>query len=337
MALYQIVIIAITAIIFSYFILNFIGKIIISKVLTSKNKLDDYLFKALLLPIKSLLWIIYIYLFIIILQDYYPYLLKIITYIDVVFIVFIVWIFIALINVAEKYLVIENNKFDKDIVRLFSRLVKIIVVSVGVLSILQFFGFAISSILTFGGVGGMIIGFAAKDMLGNIFGGLMISLDKPFSVGDWMRVGNIEGTVENIGWRMTKIRTFSKNPIYIPNGIFSTKEIETPSRMTNRRIREVIGVRYDDINVLPSIIISIEDMLKNHVDIDKNALTMVYFNHFGDSSLELIIYTFTKTTNWLEFQKIKGNILLKIAEIISSYNAEIAYPTQTLKINKQID
>jgi MscS family membrane protein len=95
------------------------------------------------------------------------------------------------------------------------------------------------------------MGFAAKDMLSNIFGGLMLQMDRPFSTGDWIRSSQFEGTVEKIGWRMTRIRTFSKNPIYIPNSIFASIPIETPSRMTNRRINEVIGIRYDDIAKIP--------------------------------------------------------------------------------------
>jgi len=97
----------------------------------------------------------------------------------------------------------------------------------------------------------ILVGSVAKDMLANIFGGLMIQMDKPFSTGDWIRTTDksIEGVVEKIGWRMTRIRTFNKNPLYVPNGIFSTIPIETPSRMTNREIYVVIGIRYDDTDI----------------------------------------------------------------------------------------
>ena len=102
--------------------------------------------------------------------------------------------------------------------------------------------------LTFGGVGGLIVGLAAKDLLSNFFGGMMIYFDRPFKVGDWIRSPDrqIEGTVERIGWRMTIIRTFDKRPLYVPNSVFSSIVVENPSRMLNRRINETFGLRYQD-------------------------------------------------------------------------------------------
>ena len=113
---------------------------------------------------------------------------------------------------------------------------------------MQLFDYSVSGLLAFGGIGGIAVGFAAKDLLANFFGGLMIYLDRPFSVGDWIRSPDkeIEGTVEDIGWRLTRIRTFDKRPLYIPNSIFASISVENPSRMSNRRIYEKIGIRYDD-------------------------------------------------------------------------------------------
>ena len=103
---------------------------------------------------------------------------------------------------------------------------------------MQALGYSISGVLAFGGIGGIAVGFAAKDLLANFFGGLMIYLDRPFSVGDWIRSPdkNIEGTVEEIGWRLTRIRTFDKRPLYVPNSTFTQISVENPSRMLNRRI-----------------------------------------------------------------------------------------------------
>jgi MscS family membrane protein len=237
-----------------------------------------------------------------------------------------------MISGIETYLVEEDNSVDNDSVRLFSRLIKILIVTAILLGIAQFLGFSISSLLTFGGVGGIVMGFAAKDMLSNIFGGLMIQLDKPFSTGDWIRSTQFEGTVEKIGWRMTRIRTFSLNPVYIPNSIFASIPIETPSRMTNRRINEVVGIRYDDIKQMPLIVAEVENMLKAHKGINQAQSLRVFFNYFNASSIDFNIYAFTITTSKDEYQKIKQEILLTIANIIESHNAEIAFPTQTLHI-----
>ena len=162
----------------------------------------------------------------------------------------------------------------------------------------------------------------------------MIYLDRPFSVGEWIRSDDreIEGTVEHIGWRLTRIRTFDKRPIYIPNGIFSSVAVVNPSRMTRRRIYETIGIRYDDIDRLPAILGDIKQMLAKHDAIDETQTLMVNFNSFGPSSLDFFVYTFTHTTVWTEFHEIKQDVLFRISDIIQRHGAEIAYPTRTLHL-----
>lgn len=164
----------------------------------------------------------------------------------------------------------------------------------------------------------------------------MIYLDRPFSVGDWVRSSDrdIEGTVEYIGWRQTRIRTFDKRPLYVPNAIFNSITVENPSRMKNRRIYETIGIRYDDIKQMEAIVESVKTMLKNHDDIDAKQTLIVNFNTFSASSIDFFVYVFTKTTNWVEFHEIKQKILLEIASIIERHHAEIAYPTQRLQIDE---
>ena len=136
------------------------------------------------------------------------------------------------------------------------RIFKIIVIIITALTLMQEFGLSISGLLAFGGVGGLVIGLAAKDLLSNFFGGLMIFLDRPFKVGEFIKSPdrNIEGIVESIGWRLTVVRTFSKNVLYIPNSAFANIVVENATRMTNRRINQVIGLRYDDLDKIPKIV-----------------------------------------------------------------------------------
>jgi MscS family membrane protein len=166
---------------------------------------------------------------------------------------------------------------------------------------------------------------------------MMIYFDRPFKVGDWVRSPDrqIEGTVERIGWRMTIIRTFDKRPIYVPNAVFSSIVVENPSRMLNRRINETIGIRYDDAEKVATIVDQIKSMLENHPDIDAKQTLIVNFNGFGPSTLDLLVYTFTKTVNWIRFHEVKQDVLLQIMDIIHQNDADIAYPTQTLKIEPQ--
>jgi MscS family membrane protein len=204
---------------------------------------------------------------------------------------------------------------------------------------LQTLGFSVSGVLAFGGVGGIAVGFAARDLLANFFGGLMVYLDRPFSVGDWVRSPDrdIEGFVEKIGWRLTIIRTFDKRPLYVPNATFASIAVENPSRMSNRRIYETIGVRYDDVDKVESIVSEVKAMLQNHPAIDTNQTLIVNFNKFAASSLDFFIYTFTKTVVWTEYHEVKQDVLLRIADIIAKHGAEVAFPTSTLHIPEGID
>ena len=185
-----------------------------------------------------------------------------------------------------------------------------------------------------GGVGGLAVGLAAKDLLANFFGGLTIYMDRPFSVGEWIRSPDksIEGTVEYISWRHTRIRAFNKNPIYVPNAVFTTIVVENPSRMSHRRIKETVGVRYDDFAVVAPIVDDIRSMLKSHPEIDATQTLIVNFTQFAASSLDIMVYTFTKTTVWVDYHVVKQDVLLKIGTIIERHGAEMAFPTQTLHI-----
>ncbi len=251
------------------------------------------------------------------------------------------WFFVRWIRRTEEELIKLNQarekpdeRLDPTTVHAVGKLLRLTVNITAVLVGLSYLQIDITAVLTFGGIGGVAVGFAAKDLLANFFGGLTIYLDQPFKVGDWIRSPDreIEGTVEYIGWRHTRIRTFDKRPLYVPNSVFTTIVIENPQRMLNRRIYETIGVRYDDIRKMDAITRDVEHMLRNHPEIDTNQLLMVYFNEFADSSCNFFVYTFTKTTDWAYFHKVKHEILLKIADIIDSHGAEIAFPTQTLHV-----
>ena len=317
-------------------VLSFVLKQIIKHSGSTKTQIDDHLIRAISAPLKVLIWYGWLYFSLRELTSEIQSLGQIVSYISITPVFILTWGILRLISSVENFMLESKGSFDKDSVRLFARLMKILFVFAIILGVAQFYGYAISSILTLGGVGGIVVGFAAKDMLANVFGGLMIQMDKPFSTGDWIRTSDrsIEGVVEKIGWRMTRIRTFSKNPVYVPNGIFATIPIETPSRMTNRQVYEVIGIRYDDIAQMDSIIEKVHDLLKNNKHIDHEQAYRVYFDVFNASSLDFVIWAFSSLTDAGEFKKMKGKLLLDIAQIIADHKAEIAYPTQTLHIQK---
>lgn len=256
----------------------------------------------------------------------------------IVVIAIVGWALLRLILSIESAVVQRNadvdDATDEGTVHSIGKLLRVSVVITTVLMGLQALGYSVSGVLAFGGVGGIAVGFAAKDLLSNFFGGLMIHLDRPFSIGDWVRSPDkeIEGTVESIGWRMTRIRTFDMRPLYIPNATFTKISVENPSRMLNRRLYETIGVRYDDVAKVDRIVENVKAMLATHPEIATEKTLMVNFNAFSASSLDFFIYCFTKTTNWARYHEIKQDVLLRIASIIEAEGAEIAFPTRTLHI-----
>lgn len=249
---------------------------------------------------------------------------------------------IALILTIKLFLVI--NQFEKSQIkkgrdvtsaRILSRIIKITLIVVIILLYGEHFGMSLSGLLTFGGIGGIAVGMAGKDILSNFFSGIMLYFDRPFSIGDWVRSPdrNIEGTVAEIGWRMTKITTFDHRPLYVPNSVFSSISVENPGRMSNRRINTVVGLRYEDASKVGAIVNAIRQMLQTHADIDQQQTILVYFNGFGDSSLNIMVYCFTRTTVWEEWLAVQQQVYLNIIDIVQSHGADFAFPSQTLYLN----
>lgn len=254
---------------------------------------------------------------------------------DVAVVWLLIWFAVGFTENVERGFVEgrHGDKVDATTAAAVAKLLRAAIIISGVLMALQAFGFSISGVLALGGVGGIAIGFAARSLLANFFGALMIFLDRPFSVGDWIRSPDrsIEGTVEFIGWRVTQIRTFDQRPLYVPNSVFTEVSVENPSRMHNRRIFETLGIRYDDLAQMQNIVAKVHTMLTEHEDIDQDRTLMVNFVTFGASSLDFFVYTFTKTTDWATFHRVKQDVLLRIADIVAAHQAEFAYPTQTLQ------
>ncbi|WP_189574634.1 mechanosensitive ion channel family protein [Marinobacter zhanjiangensis] len=257
------------------------------------------------------------------------------------FIWILVWTLFGIVKQAELTLsspVRMKEPMDYTTVTAISKLLRAVVAITALLTVMQTLGYSISGVLAFGGVGGIAVGFAAKDLLANFFGGFVIHMDRPFKVGDWVRSPdrNIEGTVEEIGWRLTTIRTFDKRPLYVPNATFTQIAVENPSRMLNRRIFETIGIRYVDVNGITGIVDDVRSMLENHEEIDTGQTLIVNFLAFNSSSLDIMVYCFTKTTQWVKFHEIKQDVLLKISDVIMSHDAEVAFPTRTLHVAESV-
>jgi MscS family membrane protein len=331
--------------------LGLLGHVLIGRLVTqlqrsaqrSDLRWDNVLADALVRPSKWAIWLLLVYLSLGLFEgtDQFRTLARQVA--DTALILILAWIAQRALKGAEAELLSEHRgkrqSDDRATIRATLRLVRISLGIVVALMVLQSLGVSVSGLLAFGGIGGIAVGFAARDLLANFLGGLSIYLDRPFTVGDWIRSPDreIEGTVEDIGWRMTRIRTFDQRPLYIPNSVFSSVAVENPSRMNNRRIYETVGIRYEDVAAMGEVVAAVKAMLESHEAIDLNRTLMVNFVACGPSSLDFFIYAFTKTTDWATFHNIKQDVLLRVLAIIADHGAEVAFPTRTLLLQTEAE
>ncbi|MFC0266437.1 mechanosensitive ion channel family protein [Kushneria aurantia] len=251
------------------------------------------------------------------------------------------WAGLRLIVRLEKRLVFppassRARSVDPTSASAITKSVGALILTVLVLMALQLMGFSISSLLALGGFGGLVIGFAVRDLIANFFSGMVIYIDKPFVVGDWIKSPerDIEGVVEDIGWRLTTIRTFAGPPIYVPNMIFNQIVVENPTRMYSRRLWERISIDYGDRKRVRPITSAIRQYLREHHQIDQQELITVNFVTYGDHALELMVYAFTVPTDWQTFQELKEDILIRAGEIVEEHGATLALPISRLRLQE---
>lgn len=319
-------------------------KLLVKRLLVVANKTrtvwDDALIESFQGPLSLLVWSVGLSFASEILWEESQDLMTLTYNIRVLFIIFCIsWFFIRFLNKVETNILLgnhENISFDKSGVRAVNKVLKISVMITATLVTLNSMGYSVTGVLAFGGVGGIAVGFAAKDLLANFFGGLMIYLDRPFKEGEVIRVPDkdIIGEVESIGWRLTRIRTYKKRLMYVPNSMFAEMAIENLSRMTHRRMQEVIGVRYDDAMKVPKIASEIEAMLAEMPAVDADLPIVVRLDCFNASSVDIFVNVYTRTTAWSDFCELKQDLMVRIYKIVEENNAEIAFPTTTVHLQK---
>ncbi|MGN8197935.1 mechanosensitive ion channel family protein [Salinisphaera sp. RV14] len=313
------------------------------KVLKTRNLWDDALYRSVNGPLQVLLWIGGISIAIVLAtssnyawRDYVPPARGILITLTMV------WFFFRLIATIEKNALARaarrNDKLDATSADAIAKLVRAVTLIIAGLVLLDQFGVSPSGLLAFSGVGGIAVGFAARDMLANIFGGMTVYMNRPFSVGDWIRSPDrdIEGTVEAIGWRATTVRRFDMRPLYVPNAVFSNVALENPSRMSHRLISETIGLRYQDAAIVPDLVEDIRAMLAADENIDSDQVVLTYLDSLSDSSLDLLVYCYTHTTDWAEYLAVKQGVLQRVQDRIREHGGAISFPTRTLHVPDEL-
>nr|WP_316252536.1 mechanosensitive ion channel family protein [Bacillus aquiflavi] len=214
-----------------------------------------------------------------------------------------------------------------------SKTIRFIIIAIGISMIAEEFGYDVNKFIAGLGLGGLAVALAAKDALGNLFGGVVIITEKPFSIGDWIMTPSVEGTVEEISFRSTRVRTFAQALVTVPNATLAVETITNWSKKGKRRISFHLGLTYDTPKEkIEKIVRRIEELLRSHPDIHQETI-FVKFDQFNESSLDIFLYFFTKTTNWGDFLTIKEEINFKIMDIIEEEEASIAFPSRTLYVS----
>lgn len=227
-----------------------------------------------------------------------------------------------------------DNKFDDLLVPLISKSLKVFVIVIGIIFSADNLNVDVTSLLAGLGLGGLAFALAAKDLLGNFFGSLTVLLDRPFHIGDWVVIGDVEGSVEQVGFRSTRIRTFYNSLITLPNALLTTTKIDNMGARRFRRMKTMLGLTYDTSpEKIDAFCAGVRELIQLHPYMRKDYY-QVYFNQYSAASLDILVYVFWQTPDWNTELRERHRFLLDILRLAKQLDVEFAYPTQTLYLKQ---
>jgi len=255
--------------------------------------------------------------------------------------IFIFWLLHQLIIPFSFVIKNFESKISKPLVDWTLKGLKILVIVLGAVAILELWGIRVGPVIAGLGLFGVAVALGAQDLFKNLISGIMILMEKRFTVGDVILVsGEVEGVVEQIGFRSTLVRRFDSTPVMVPNYKFAEQSVTNYTRRHHRRIRWLIGLEYrTSIDQLKNIRDEINNLIEKDDNFAKNQNASFYvrIDSFSDSSIDMLVQTFTVTNDWAEFLKIKENLAVKIIEIVENNEAGFAFPSQSLYVEKLSD
>lgn len=229
---------------------------------------------------------------------------------------------------------VQKLNINNILLPFLSKVVRFVIVALAVVLIAHEWNYDVNGFIAGLGLGGLAFALAAKDALANVFGGFIILMERPFVINDWVQTPSVEGIVEDISFRSTRFRTFKQALVTVPNSTLANEAITNWSRMGKRRLDFYIGLTYNTTRAqMEKVVQRINDMLQEHPGIHSEQ-KMVYFEKYNESSLDVIVYCFTKTTVWSEYMAIREDINLKIMQIIEKEKVSMAFPTRSLIVEK---
>ena len=295
---------------------------------------DDRIVSGLKSPIRFGFIVIALHLFFLLIYKETDFIVKLL---DSLIVYTLFWAILATVEALKEVIYKTTSKFNPDLSREMGNFIltfaKIFIGGVGLAAILSVWGINVTALIASLGLGGLAFALAAKDTASNLFGSFALLADKSIRIGEWVKVGGVEGVVEDVGMRTTKIRSFGKSLITVPNQLVANQPIENFSRRGIRRIKMHIGLTYGTTSAqIIKIKEEIEAMLKSHEGISQEESLMVYFDSFGDSALNIFIYTFTATANWAKYLEIREDIHIKIMQIVEANGSSFAFPSQSIYV-----
>jgi len=342
-------------------IANFIARIFVKSSHEDSEAIRQYLRMSIDSPLIYSLYTLAIQISVFILIKDPELIGKIMPWINTVYMALFTWAAYAIlnnsINIYAHNLLEKYPNVRREMIVFILRIIKIILILLVILFLFSQLGIDIKAIAASLGVGGIAIALASKDTLANFFGSLNIMTDNSFSQGDWIKTSSVEGTVVDIRMRTTRIRTFDNAMITVPNSdLANTHIMNWSKRKIGRRIKMSVGITYEskmeDIVKLKEDIFNMLDQ-HQHIASMRNASNakskkfeaikkedlqgikrtlLVYIDEFGPSSVDILVYCFSRSPNWEDWLTVKEDVLIQIAQLVEKNNCEFAYPTQTLML-----
>lgn len=250
-----------------------------------------------------------------------------------------VWTSFRLVDLLASYLVRKtlktDTKFDDLLVPLVSKSLKVFAVVVGVLMCAEAFHLPIAGLLGGIGIGGAALAFASKDAISNVFGSVTVLTDRPFEIGDWIITEGVEGSVESVGFRSTRVRTFYNSQITLPNSRLTTAVVDNMGRRRYRRIKTMLSVQYDTTpEQIDAFCEGIRELIRRHAYTRKDYYH-VYFNEFSDSSLNILLYCFLECPDWSIELREKHRLFCQIVKLAGQLGVRFAFPSRTLHLYQE--
>lgn len=316
----------------------------------TRTDLDDNMLKALEKPLVWLFYVVTIYFALLVLgiQDGVIPVKTIATATtETLVAILLTWLAFRVVDVFNVFLAKQLNK-QKDkksnellifyFFPLMKRAFKVAIAIIAIILVVQNWGYSVTSLVAGFGITGLAVGFAAKDSIENVFGSIFVVADHVYKPGDWIIVdktvagSNVEGIVEDISLRSTKIRAFDNTLIIIPNNEMANATIKNVSAHKKRRIYEFIDITYDTPPEKVELAVEIcRRAVREHPEMEE--YQQIHFNQFASHSLKIMLYIFTKTTDWGEYLRIRQELFLRILKEFNENGIEFAFPTQTLYLN----